>query len=81
MPEVFDSQSPERGWPPFMDWLTSVGLDPALTKSVEIVDDGSAARAVVFDLNEHGKKFIVGDDISAHVEVVSINTLPPRRAS
>lgn len=76
---VFDPSSPERGWPPFIDWLKAQGLDPNRVRSLVVHDDGSAVAVLLVD-DEQGRLKVVDDEIvTRYQRIDSLTGMPPRR--
>lgn len=38
---TIDNASPESGWPPFMEWLKALKIEPGDVRRVTIFDDGA----------------------------------------
>ena len=61
-----DSQSPECGWTPLLDWCESQGLDPFNIKSIELTGEGTATIEEV--VRDAAGKHIV-DELNGEYEV------------
>jgi len=80
---TIDTNSPERGWPPFLEWLANQGVDPTQVKSVTFDPDSLDAEVVVHKLRD-GKLYVEdGEDgeIATEARKVELSSLPPRRAA
>lgn len=52
-----------RGWEPLMAWLRDHGLDPNLTRSVEVLDEAMTMQAEVYVTDEHGRHVREGTEV------------------
>lgn len=79
MSQVFNTDSPERGWAPFMDWMIKQGLDPVLTREVAITGDRGVAE--VYDLDSEGRRFLIpgSNDVSVSQVQFDVKSDPPLR--
>ncbi len=76
-PITITSESPERGWPPFLDWLRSHDLNPGDVRSISV--DGTTATAQIMVRGVDGFPLVDGDEIRIRTETVAVHTPPPRR--
>lgn len=78
---VFTTDSPERAWEPFMNWLEKYGVDPALCSRLEVHPDGTGT-ATLFQLDDQGKKIINPDreSLATYEFEFPFDEPPPRRS-
>jgi hypothetical protein len=71
----FDYTSPERGWPPFLDWLRDHQLDPADVRAVDVGDVSATVTLTVRGAD--GIPIVDGDEIRTRTVPVSLLSDPP----
>jgi len=76
---TIDVRSPERAWPPFMEWMLSQDLDPEDTRAITI-DPTDMAAVVTLIKRVHGQSYLENGDVATNEIQVPISSLPPRRA-
>lgn len=79
MTTTIDTSSPERGWPPFMDWLRGHGVDPNECTGVEL-DEQAMTAVVTLTAKRSGKPYLDGnDELATEQRTIQLIGLPPRR--
>lgn len=67
---------PERGWQPFLGWMSSQGLDPQITRSVHVTAEGLAV-VEVYLVDQHGHRYLVGDEPATETFTARLSCPPP----
>lgn len=77
-PGTFDVHSPERGWPPFLDWLKSEGIGPDNLVSLTI-DEDRCIVATFQAYDRHGELQVdrSRDEVCTYQRTGIVRTLPP----
>lgn len=75
----FDAHSPERGWPPFLDWLRDHDLDPGTVRALIVENDRVSAE--VFVRGDDGLLVVDGDEVRTRPVVVNLRSAPPLHPS
>jgi hypothetical protein len=75
----FDTDSPERGWEPFLTWLRSHGLNPNSVRAVAV--DGNDGMAEVYQRDSNGKLHLTPehDEVAWDRVPFTVQSPPPRR--
>jgi|GEM_PF-4373075 len=77
---TIDTNSPERGWPPFLEWLSNQGVDPYQVNAVMFDPDSLEAEVIVHKLRD-GKLYVENGDVATETRKVQFSSPPPRRAA
>ncbi len=75
---TIDLNSPERAWLPFLNWLTSQGINPTDTTAITINPDTMAADVTLLK-RRHGEHYLLGDELAKTSKHVELTSLPPRK--
>lgn len=75
----FDLTSPERGWPPFIDWLRKHELDPGDVRAITVNEVSAVATLKVRDAD--GRVIVDGDEIRTRTEPIGLLSDPPLHPS
>lgn len=75
---VFTSDSPERGWGPFLEWLREHDINPDWCSMVETGDDRQYT-AYLFELDAEGRPVVDGDELVIQTRDFIARRPAPRR--
>jgi hypothetical protein len=74
------TESPERGWEPFMDWLLEHGIDPHCCYQVALPEGPEDPHCVayLFARDAAGKRYLApGTDVVATLPVIPFKAKRP----
>lgn len=76
----FDTRSTERGWGPFMDWMSSEGLDAGKVKTIYIDEGTMRAEVTVIKVGPFNRPHLGwGGEVATRTRTVQLKSLPPCR--
>lgn len=75
----FDAHSPERGWPPFLDWLRTRDLNPADVRAVTV--NGTSIIAQTMVRGTDGYPIVDGHEVRTRTRRLEQRSTPPLHPS
>jgi len=86
---TIDTNSPERGWPPFIEWLSNQGITPTDAKSITFDPESLTATVTLFKtrMGKHYVEIVPGIEgpetvtVAVKYQTVQLSSLPPCRSA
>lgn len=75
----FTSDSPERGWPPFLNWMKEQGIERSYTYQLDVDTEKMTALVYRHARNAEGHAYLGsdGEKVNDPPFEVTISSLPP----